>query len=116
MTASHVAFVALGSLAFVGLLLLLSIVLPGPVYEGRARPDGAPRRYRVNGLAVFAVTAVIVASMTLAGLIYAGLWAFAPLAVADIAATAVVAVALAITIGYAGTALQACRAKRTSPS
>ena len=55
-------------------------------------------------------------SMTLAGLIYAGLWAFAPLAVADIAATAVVAVALVITIGYAGTALQACRAKRTSPS
>ena len=63
-----VALVALGGLAFVGLLLLLSRVLPGPVYEGRARPDGSPRSYRVNGLAVFVVTAIIVAVLTVARL------------------------------------------------
>jgi hypothetical protein len=48
-------------------------------------------------------------SLTLAGLAYAGLWAFAPLAVADIAATAVVASATLLTIGYGAWALLACR-------
>ena len=68
MTAGHAMLAALGGLAFVGLLLLLSRVLPGPVYEGRARPDGSPRSYRVNGLAVFVVTAIIVAVLTVARL------------------------------------------------
>lgn len=48
-------------------------------------------------------------SMTLAGLIYAGLWAFAPLAVADVASMAVVGAALLITLGYGGWTLFACR-------
>ena len=50
-------------------------------------------------------------SMTLAGLVYASLWAFAPLGFADVAATAVVAAALLITIGYGGWSLLACRSK-----
>jgi hypothetical protein len=54
--------------------------------------------------------------MTLAGLAYASLWAFAPLAVADVAATVVVAVAMLITMGYAGWTLLACRSKRTTAS
>src|SRR5687768_9111545 len=41
-------------------------------------------------------------SMTLAGLAYAGLWAFAPLGSANVASMAVVASAMLITIGYAG--------------
>jgi hypothetical protein len=48
-------------------------------------------------------------SLTLAGLSYAGLWAFAPLAFADVAAMAVVASALLITMGYGGWTLLACR-------
>ena len=40
--------------------------------------------------------------MTLAGLAYAGLWAFTPLAFADVASIAVVALAMLITIGYGG--------------
>lgn len=48
-------------------------------------------------------------SLTLAGLAYAGLWAFAPLAFADIASIAVVAGALAATLGYALWSFAACR-------
>jgi hypothetical protein len=40
-------------------------------------------------------------SLTLAGLAYAGLWAFAPLAIANIASMAVVVAATVTTIGYA---------------
>lgn len=51
-------------------------------------------------------------SLTLAGLAYAGLWALAPLAVADLASMAVVATAMVITIAYAGWAFTSCgRAK-----
>jgi hypothetical protein len=53
-------------------------------------------------------------SMTLAGLAYAGLWAFAPLAFADIAGMAVVASAMLITMGYGGWTLLACRSKHTT--
>ena len=53
-------------------------------------------------------------SMTLAGLIYAGLWAFAPLGFADVASTVVVASAMLITMGYGGRVLLACRSKRTT--
>lgn len=48
-------------------------------------------------------------SLTLAGLIFAGLWAFAPLAFADMASMLVVAAAMAVTIGYAIRAFTACR-------
>lgn len=48
-------------------------------------------------------------SLTLAGLAYAGLWAFAPLAIADIASMTVVAAALAATLGYALWSFTACR-------
>ena len=52
-------------------------------------------------------------SLTLAGLIYAGLWAFAPLAFANIASVVVVATALLITMAYGGWTLLACRSKHT---
>ncbi len=55
-------------------------------------------------------------SMTLAGLAYAGLWAFAPLAFADVASIVVVASAMLITIGYGGWTLLTCRSKRTTAS
>jgi hypothetical protein len=54
-------------------------------------------------------------SMTLAGLAYAGLWAFAPLAFADVASTVVVASAMVITMGYGGWTLLACRASKRLP-
>ena len=51
-------------------------------------------------------------SLTLAGLAYAGLWAFAPLAVADVAAMAIVASALLITMGYGARTLMVCRSEK----
>lgn len=48
-------------------------------------------------------------SMTLGALAYAGLWAFAPLDFADIASIAVVASALALTLGYSLWAFTTCR-------
>jgi hypothetical protein len=51
-------------------------------------------------------------SMTLAGLAHAGLWAFAPLAFADVAAIVVVATAMLITMGCSGWILLACRSKQ----
>jgi hypothetical protein len=51
-------------------------------------------------------------SMTLAGLTYAGLWAFAPLAFANVASVVVVAAALVITVGYGWSTLLVCRASR----
>jgi hypothetical protein len=53
-------------------------------------------------------------SMTLAGLAYAGLWAFAPLGFANVASMALVASAMLITIGYAGWTLLACRSRHTT--
>lgn len=52
-------------------------------------------------------------SLTLAGLAHAGLWAFAPLAVADTLAMVVVATATLITLGYALWAMVLCRAADT---
>ena len=52
-------------------------------------------------------------SLTLAGLAHAGLWAFAPLAVADTLAMLVVATATLITLGYALWAMVLCRAADT---
>jgi hypothetical protein len=55
-------------------------------------------------------------SLTLAGLAHAGLWAFAPLAVADVAAMVVVASAMLITMGYGGRMLLACRSHQPTAS
>lgn len=49
-------------------------------------------------------------SLTLAGLVYAGLWALAPLPVADTLSMIVVAAATALTAGYAVWSFMACRA------
>ena len=48
-------------------------------------------------------------SMTLAGLAHAGIWAFAPIAFANIAAMLVVAAATLVTMGYGGWTLLSCR-------
>lgn len=48
-------------------------------------------------------------SLTLAGLAYALLWAFTPIAFADVAAMAVVAAATAVTVGYGVWVLLWCR-------
>lgn len=56
-------------------------------------------------------------SLTLAGVGYAGLWAFAPLETADIAGLALVAAATLLTMGYAVWAFTTCRRDRdASPS
>jgi hypothetical protein len=76
-------------------------------------------RWRASTLAVARAQSVLRVggwAMTLAGLVYAGLWAFAPLAFADIAAVAVVASAMLITLGYGGWTLLACRSKQTAAS
>jgi hypothetical protein len=76
-------------------------------------------RWRTSALAVArAQSALRVGgwSMTLAGLAYASLWAFAPLAFADVASVVVVAAAMLITMGYGGWTLLACRSKPTSAS
>ncbi|MBA3639274.1 MAG: hypothetical protein M3541_09055 [Acidobacteriota bacterium] len=52
--------------------------------------------------------------MTLAGLAHAGIWAFAPLPIANVAAMAVVASATLITLGYGGRTLLACRSRQTT--
>jgi hypothetical protein len=54
-------------------------------------------------------------SLSLAGLAYAGLWALAPLPVADVAGAAIVALALVATLGFAVRSFLACRAARTTP-
>lgn len=48
-------------------------------------------------------------SMTLAGLAYAGFWAFAPLPVADTVSLVPVVVAMVLTLGYAVWSFTACR-------
>jgi hypothetical protein len=53
-------------------------------------------------------------SMTLAGLAYAGFWAFASLGLANVASIVVVASAMVITMGYGGWVLFTCRSKRTT--
>lgn len=51
-------------------------------------------------------------SLTMAGLVYAGLWAFAPLEIADTAGLWAVATATLLTLGYAAWAFAACRRER----
>lgn len=52
-------------------------------------------------------------SLTVAGLVYAGLWAFAPPDVATTVSVVVVATALVVTLGFAGWTLQACRTRKS---
>jgi len=53
-------------------------------------------------------------SMTLAGLAHAGLWAFAPLQVANVAGMIAVASAMLVTLIYSGRTLIACRSKQAT--
>jgi hypothetical protein len=76
----------------------------GPWRSSMAAVAGTQAALRVGGW-----------SMTLAGLVYAGLWAFAPLAFADIASMIVVASAMLITMGYGGWTLLACRSSKRQP-
>lgn len=55
-------------------------------------------------------------SLTLAGLAYAGLWAFAPLAIARIVGIVVIASAVLIAMGYGGWTMFACRSRHTTAS
>jgi hypothetical protein len=48
-------------------------------------------------------------SLTLASLVYAALWAFAPLGVADVASIAVLGSATALTLGYSLWSFTTCR-------
>jgi hypothetical protein len=48
-------------------------------------------------------------SITLAGLAHASIWAFAPIAFANVAAMLVVAAALLVTLSYGGWTLSSCR-------
>lgn len=69
------------------------------------RPRGTPRAEA----AAQAVLRVGGWSLTLAGVAYAGLWAFAPLNVADIAGMAVVAAATLLAVGYTVWSFATCR-------
>ncbi len=55
-------------------------------------------------------------SLALAGLGYAGVWAFAPIEVADSASTAIVVAAMLVTLAYGGRTLLACRRTGSSAS
>ena len=55
-------------------------------------------------------------SMTLGGLAYAGLWAFAPLGFANVASMVVVAWAMVIVMGYGGWTLLACAQNKRQPN
>jgi hypothetical protein len=86
----------------IGLILAAySNVMPKDIGRWRASARAAARSQsalRVGGW-----------SLTLAGLGYAALWAFAPIAFADVASMIVVATATLITVGYGVWALVGCR-------
>lgn len=69
------------------------------------RPRGSPRAEA----AAQAALRVGGWSLTLAGVAYAGLWAFMPLEIADTAGLAVVATATLLTLGYSVWAFTTCR-------
>lgn len=54
-------------------------------------------------------------ALTLAGLGYAGLWAFAPIAFADVAATVIVAIATLVTLGHGVWVFVSCRWQDKQP-
>lgn len=88
--------------------VLIGLMLAGyanlmPKQLGRARSSAVAEARAQSALRVGGW------SLTLAGLTYAGLWAFAPLAFADMASLVVVAAAMLLTAGYAIWAFTACR-------
>jgi len=88
------------------ILAAYSNLMPKDVGPWRASPIAVARAQsalRIGGW-----------SMTLAGLAYAGLWAFAPLGFANIVGMIVVGLAMLSTMGYGGWTLLACRSKRTT--
>ncbi len=93
MSAGGVALAALAVIGFVGALFVASRLVPGPVHTGLAGPV-AGRRYTLNGLRLFLLTAVVVAA--LAGL---GLWS--PAVIVDRFAELLVA-ANVLAVGAAG--------------
>ena len=98
-------------------ILQVTIGLILAAYSNLMPKDVGPRRASAAAVArTQAALRVGGWSMTLAGLAYAGLWAFAPLAFADVSSTVVVAVALLITMGYSGRTLLACRSKQPTAS
>jgi hypothetical protein len=76
-------------------------IMPKQLGPGRSSPQAEARAQAVLRFGGW--------SLTLAGLAYALLWAFAPLPVADIVATATVASALVATIAYALWSFTSCR-------
>lgn len=68
MSAGGVALALLGVAGFVGALFAASRVVPGPVHAGLPGAEGTRRRYTLNGLRLFLLTAVAVAAVSVAGL------------------------------------------------
>ena len=54
-------------------------------------------------------------SMTLAGIGYAGIWAVAPISVADVASMLLVAIAMLVTVGYGVWTFVGCRSQDGKP-
>ena len=94
-------------------IMQVTIGLILAVYSNLMPKDVGP--WRASAAAVARTQAALRVggwSLTLAGLAYAGLWAFAPLAFADVASTVIVASAMLITMGYGGWTLLACRSSK----
>jgi delta14-sterol reductase len=64
MSMSNLEHAAFMFSAFVALLFVGSLVLPGPIHEGMAQPDGARKKYKLNGWLLFVLLVVIVAAGT----------------------------------------------------
>lgn len=93
----------------IGLILAAyANVMPKDIGQWRASARAASRSQSVRRVGGW--------SLTLAGLGYAGLWAFAPIAFADVASVVIVAGATLVTVGYGVRALVGCRRPEDSPS
>lgn len=55
----------LGFCAFFFALLLATMILPGRVHQGFPQPDGAIKRYKLNGMALWVLTHMVVIASTL---------------------------------------------------
>lgn len=97
-----------GAQVMIGLMLAAYANVMPKSLNGPIRPTEAERRSlsaaRFGGWL-----------FTLAGLGYAGTWAFAPIGIADEVATAMVALAMVSVLSFAGWTLLACRRARQSP-
>lgn len=92
----------------IGLILAAyANLMPKEIGHGRASARAVSRSQsalRVGGW-----------SLTLAGLAYAGLWAFASIAFADVASMVIVATATVVTMVYGAWALLSCRWSQERP-